>query len=149
MAWLGQKRTSELGEGALDALAAGVDLPDVPVEVVAVFEGDGKSVEGDAVDVVGRADLAEVAEEPGVAGEHADAEVGEAVGFREGAADDEVGDMADVGQGGFAVEVEVGLVDEDDGVRGGGADLEELSAADDGAGGVVGRGDHDELGARA
>ena len=47
------------------------------------------------------------------------------------------------------MEVEVGLIDQHDGVRGGGADGQQVLATHDSAGGVVGRGDDDELGARS
>ena len=46
------------------------------------------------------------------------------------------------------MEVVVRLVDEDDGLRRCAADGEQVGAADGTPGGVVGRGDHDELGAR-
>ncbi len=59
-----------------------------------------------------------------------------------------LGTFRDVGQDGVAKEVEVGFVDHEDGVRRGVGDGEEVFAADNGAGGVIGAGYDDELGFR-
>ena len=148
MARLGQRRTPASIESGFELRARREHFADVPVEIGRVFERGRQAGQGQRVHAVGREHAAHPAHQLDRAGEQAEAQAGKSVGLGKGARDDEIGNVADQIDHRFAVEVEVGFIDQQHGVRRAASDLEKLRARGDGAGRAVGIGDGDDFGAR-
>ena len=141
----GEVADSKLAKSSHRALTAGGHLIGIPADVGVVFERDRQAFKREAIHIVGRADLADVVHQVGIAGQHAEPQVSKAICLREGSTYYEIRSRGNVGEGRVAVEVVVGFIDKYNGVWRGGCNGEEMLARDDATGRVVRRGDHDEL----
>jgi hypothetical protein len=142
----GVVRTGARRRSSADQEGAGlVDLADVPAVVGEVVEAGLGGDLAEAVDALGVEGLGELADGVLRGAQVADAQAGDAEALREGAGDDEVVVTVDELDDGLAVELVVGLVDDEEGGRGGDQQALDLVAGVDDAGGVVGADEVDEL----